>query len=77
MRAVQVFRTDLRLESIANTFLSGIVGPHVFSTVFGPRYRTSYAINLSVLVVGICAILTSWLLIIRKDRKRAELAKQG
>ncbi|KAF1924761.1 MFS general substrate transporter [Didymella exigua CBS 183.55] len=56
---------------------SGIVGPHVFSTVFGPRYRTSYAINLSVLVVGICSILTSWLLVIRKDRRRADLAKQG
>ncbi|KAJ8113269.1 hypothetical protein OPT61_g4558 [Boeremia exigua] len=49
---------------------SGIVGPHVFSTVFGPRYRTSYAINLSVLVVGICAILTSWLLVVKKDRRR-------
>ncbi|KAK1541000.1 high-affinity nicotinic acid transporter [Colletotrichum paranaense] len=48
----------------------GIVGPHVFSTVFGPRYRTSYAVNLSVLVVGICSILTSWLLVVRKDRKR-------
>ncbi|KZM20245.1 uncharacterized protein EKO05_0003700 [Ascochyta rabiei] len=56
---------------------SGIVGPHVFSTVFGPRYCTSYATNLSVLVVGICAILTSWLLVIRKDRKRADLTKQG
>ncbi|KAF9691881.1 hypothetical protein EKO04_009965 [Ascochyta lentis] len=52
---------------------SGIVGPHVFSTVFGPRYRTSYAINLSTLVVGICAILTSWLLVARKDSKRLGL----
>ncbi|KAF4775686.1 high-affinity nicotinic acid transporter [Colletotrichum scovillei] len=48
----------------------GIVGPHVFSTVFGPRYRISYAVNLSVLVVGICSILISWFLVVRKDRKR-------
>ncbi|KAF2643423.1 MFS general substrate transporter [Massarina eburnea CBS 473.64] len=48
---------------------SGIVGPHVFSTIFGPRYRTSYAINLSVLVVGISSILITWFLVRRKDRK--------
>ncbi|KAJ4987630.1 high-affinity nicotinic acid transporter [Stagonosporopsis vannaccii] len=56
---------------------SGIVGPHVFSTTFGPRYRTSYAINLAVLVVGICAIVVSWLLVVRKDRRRAGSAKEG
>ncbi|KAF9873381.1 high-affinity nicotinic acid transporter [Colletotrichum karsti] len=50
----------------------GIVGPHVFSTVFGPRYRASYAVNLSVLVVGICSILTSWWLVVRKDRKHLQ-----
>ncbi|OAL47334.1 retrograde regulation protein 2 [Pyrenochaeta sp. DS3sAY3a] len=51
----------------------GIVGPHVYSTVFGPRYRTSYAINLSILCVGISSILTSWFLVVRKDKRRAEL----
>lgn len=50
---------------------SGIVGPHVFSTVFGPRYRVSYGINLSILVLGITSILTSWVLIIKKDRKQS------
>ena len=54
---------------------SGIVGPHVFSTIFCPRYRASYTINLSILVVSICAILTSWLLVIRKDCRRAEPTK--
>ncbi|KAF2706924.1 retrograde regulation protein 2 [Pleomassaria siparia CBS 279.74] len=54
---------------------SGIVGPHVFSTVFGPRYRTSYAINLSVLVVGISSILTTWLLVVRKDRRTGYSAR--
>lgn len=76
MRAIQVL---YNLVSAYEYLLvdSGIVGPHVFSTVFGPRYRTSYAINLSVLVVGICSILTSWLLVIRKDRRRSDLAKLG
>jgi hypothetical protein len=52
----------------------GIVGPHVYSTVFGPRYRASYTICLSVLVVSITSILVTWLLIWRRDRKRAAIA---
>ncbi|CAO2658168.1 Nn.00g074280.m01.CDS01 [Neocucurbitaria sp. VM-36] len=54
----------------------GIVGPHVYSTVFGPRYRVSYSINLAILCVGISSILTSWFLVVRKDRKKAVLGKQ-
>ena len=50
---------------------SGIVGPHVYSTIFGPTYWTSYTICLSLLVVGIVAILTSWLFIHRRDKARA------
>ena len=50
---------------------SGIVGPHVYSTIFGPTYRTSYMICLSLLVVGISTILTSWLFIHRRDKARA------
>ena len=50
---------------------SGIVGPHVYSTVFGPTYRTSYMICLSLLVVGISGILVSWLFIYRRDKARA------
>ncbi|KAI1447252.1 MFS general substrate transporter [Annulohypoxylon stygium] len=49
---------------------SGIAGPHVFSTVFGPTYHVSYGICLGFLCVGIASILTSWLLVRRKDRKR-------
>ncbi|KAH7086379.1 major facilitator superfamily domain-containing protein [Paraphoma chrysanthemicola] len=48
----------------------GIVGPHVFSTIFGPRYRPSYAINLSILCLGITSILTTWVLVVRKDRRK-------
>ncbi|KAI1401287.1 MFS general substrate transporter [Hypoxylon fuscum] len=49
---------------------SGIAGPHVFSTDFGPSYHVSYGICLGFLSVGIASILTSWLLIWRRDRKR-------
>lgn len=53
----------------------GIVGPHVYSTVFGPRYHTSYIICLSFLLVAISAILASWFFVWRKDRKRALVAE--
>ncbi|KAH0848759.1 hypothetical protein AYO21_09879 [Fonsecaea monophora] len=52
---------------------SGIVGPHVYSTVFGPTYHRSYVICLCILVVSILSILTSWFLIARRDRQRAAL----
>ncbi|EHY61275.1 hypothetical protein HRR83_008972 [Exophiala dermatitidis] len=48
---------------------SGIVGPHVYSTIYGPTYRTSYTVCLSLLLVSISAILLSWLLVWRKDRR--------
>ncbi|CAG9955874.1 unnamed protein product [Clonostachys rosea f. rosea IK726] len=50
---------------------SGIVGPHVYSSVFGPSYRVSYGICMSFLVVGVCMILTSWYLVRHKDQKRS------
>ena len=56
----------------------GIVGPHVYSTVFGPGYHTSYVICLCFLIVAITAILISWLLVWRKDRRiaRADTDKE-
>lgn len=53
---------------------SGIVGPHVYSTVFGPRYHVSYVICLCFLIAAITVILVSWLLVWRKDRRVAALA---
>jgi nitrate/nitrite transporter NarK len=52
----------------------GIVGPHVYSTVFGPSYHVSYMICLSFLVVAISAITLSWWLVVRKDRRAAAKA---
>ena len=48
---------------------SGIVGPHVYSTVFGPTYRVSYVICLCFLCAAISGILASWWLVWRKDRR--------
>ena len=55
---------------------SGIVGPHVYSTVFGPTYRTSYVICLCFLIVGIIAILVTWLLVWKKDRRAFRLSEE-
>lgn len=53
----------------------GIVGPHVYSTVFGPGYHVSYVICLSFLLGAITAITLSWWLVIRKDRRAAAKAE--
>lgn len=49
---------------------SGIAGPHVYNTVFGPTYHVSYGICLVFLVGSISAILASWLLVLRMDKRR-------
>lgn len=54
---------------------SGIAGPHIYSTIYGPRYHVSYGICLGFLCVGIVAISTSWFLVWRKDRKLGRLAE--
>jgi nitrate/nitrite transporter NarK len=51
----------------------GIAGPHIYSTVFGPKYHESYVVCLSLLIVAILSILASWWLVARKDQKRAAL----
>ncbi|KAJ9503972.1 hypothetical protein H2202_000028 [Exophiala xenobiotica] len=53
---------------------SGIVGPHVYSTVFGPSYHVSYVICLCVLLVSITSILLSWFFVHQKDKRRSSTA---
>ncbi|KAJ5090235.1 Major facilitator superfamily domain general substrate transporter [Penicillium argentinense] len=48
---------------------SGIAGPHVYSTVFGPTYRVSYIICLCFLCAAISGILASWWFVWRKDQR--------
>lgn len=53
---------------------SGIAGPHIYSTIYGPTYHASYGICLGFLCVGIGAISASWFLVWRKDKRRGTLA---
>jgi hypothetical protein len=53
---------------------SGIVGPHVYSTTFGPTYHVSYVICLVFLIIAIVAILASWVLVRRNDQRVAAAA---
>ncbi|KAJ5915248.1 hypothetical protein N7454_011143 [Penicillium verhagenii] len=48
---------------------SGIAGPFIYSTVFGPTYHVSYIICLCFLCLAISGILASWWLVWRRDRK--------
>lgn len=50
---------------------SGIVGPHVYNTVFGPTYHVSYGVCLAFLIGSISAILASWILVLRLDKRRS------
>ncbi|KAL4878078.1 major facilitator superfamily domain-containing protein [Aspergillus karnatakaensis] len=56
---------------------SGICGPHVYNSRFGPTYRVSYIICLCFLLVAISGCLVSWLLVWRKDRRFAAKGSQG
>ncbi|KAL4767764.1 major facilitator superfamily domain-containing protein [Aspergillus nidulans var. acristatus] len=46
---------------------SGICGPHVYNSRFGPTYRVSYIICLVFLCIAISGILVSWILVRRND----------
>ncbi|CAG8227389.1 unnamed protein product [Penicillium salamii] len=55
---------------------SGIAGPHIYSTVFGPTYHVSYVICLCFLCAAISGVLSSWLLVWRNDRKNEAVAPE-
>lgn len=52
---------------------SGIVGPHIYSTVYGPSYHLSFGVCIIFLVVDITALLLSWYFVTRKDKRIAAL----
>ncbi|KAJ5711500.1 Major facilitator superfamily domain general substrate transporter [Penicillium malachiteum] len=49
---------------------SGICGPFIYSSVFGPTYWVSYVICLCFLCVAISGVLASWWLVWQGDQKR-------
>ncbi|KAL4977162.1 major facilitator superfamily domain-containing protein [Aspergillus desertorum] len=56
---------------------SGICGPHVHNSRFGPTYRVSYIICLVFLCIAISGVLVSWVLVKSKDRRVAAGASAG
>ncbi|KAI5358431.1 putative major facilitator superfamily, MFS transporter superfamily [Septoria linicola] len=54
--------------------LTGMVGPQVYQSKFGPTYRISYIVSIGLLAGAISMISTTWFLISRRDRERIETA---
>ena len=54
---------------------SGIAGPHIYDTVFGPTYKVSYVICLCFLCASITGIMLSWWLVWRKDCQNGLLVR--
>jgi len=54
--------------------LTGIIGPEVYQSKFGPTYKVSFSASIGLLVGAIAAILSTWYLVRRQDRARAEHA---
>ncbi|KAK4500084.1 hypothetical protein PRZ48_008270 [Zasmidium cellare] len=48
---------------------SGIVGPQVFQSRFGPTYKVSYSASIGLLVGAILSIAASWYLVRKQDRR--------
>jgi len=51
------------------THLSGIVGPQIYQSRFGPLYRVSFATSIGLLAVGIGSMVTAYIIIRRRDQK--------
>lgn len=56
---------------------SGICGPHVYNSRFGPTYRVSYIICLIFLCIAISGILFSWVLVRRNDKRKDKRLVSG
>jgi hypothetical protein len=56
---------------------SGICGPHVYNSRFGPTYRVSYIICLVFLCIAISGILVSWILVRRNDIEKDKRVFSG
>ncbi|KAK5106595.1 hypothetical protein LTS08_000716 [Lithohypha guttulata] len=47
--------------------LTGIVGPEVYQSKFGPMYRVSFSVSIGMLVGAILVISATWYLVRRRD----------
>lgn len=46
---------------------SGLVGPQVYQSRFGPSYRISYVVSIALLAGAIASIIATWLLVKGRD----------
>ncbi|KAK5118602.1 hypothetical protein LTR85_008067 [Meristemomyces frigidus] len=46
---------------------SGIVGPQVYQSKFGPTYRISYIVSIALLAGAIASIVATWMLVKKRD----------
>lgn len=52
----------------ASAQLTGIVGPQVFQSRFGPTYKVSFAASIGLLAGAVASISVTWWLVARRDR---------
>ncbi|KAF2169082.1 hypothetical protein M409DRAFT_65369 [Zasmidium cellare ATCC 36951] len=55
----------------ASAQFSGLVGPQVFQSRFGPTYKVSYSVSIGLLAGAIVSIAASWYLVRKQDRRDA------
>jgi predicted MFS family arabinose efflux permease len=49
--------------------LSGIVGPQLYQTRFGPEYKLSFSVSIAMLAGAVAMMGASWYLVSRRDKK--------
>lgn len=60
----------------AGPLLHGIVGAQIYQDDFGPAYRVSYAVSVTLLTCVIVCILVTWFIIRRRDKRTAREEKE-
>ena len=56
--------------------LTGIVGPQVYQSKFGPRYKVSFCVSIGMLVGAIVSISVTWYLVNKKDQQRRHVDEE-
>lgn len=49
--------------------LSGMVGPQVYQSRFGPSYKVSYSTSVGLLAVTVVSMCLAWFLVHRQDER--------
>lgn len=57
--------------------LQGIVGPQVYQSRFGPRYKTSFEASIGLLAGAIASIAVTWYLVAKRDRSKDDVVPGG